>query len=64
MSRPRRAGLSAASRLLDRLVRPSRHPVMRLIECEPLAVSDILAVARDPDACEREPGCCDAYRIS
>jgi hypothetical protein len=46
---------------LQRLVRPDRHIVLRLLYEQPVTPADLLSVPRLDAPCEAMPGCCDAW---
>lgn len=53
--------MRALANALARLLRPDQHIVLRLVEAQPITVSDLLSVPRSGAACERVPGCCDDW---
>jgi hypothetical protein len=46
---------------LQRLLRPERHIVLRLLDDAPVTAADVLSVPRLETAYEAVPGCCDAW---
>ncbi len=49
---------------LSRLLRPDRHAILRLLNDSPVTVDDVLSVPRLDEACEMQPGCCQAWESS
>jgi hypothetical protein len=53
--------MRALSTALGNLLRPERHPVLRLLDDLPVTPADLLSVPRLDSACEAVPDCCDAW---
>ena len=53
--------MRALGAALQRLLRPERHIVLRLLDDQPVTPADMLAVPRLESACEAVPGCCEAW---
>ena len=54
--------MRALGAALQRLLRPERHIVLRLLDDQPVSPADMLAVPRLESAVEGVPGCCEAGR--
>lgn len=53
--------MRALGTALQRLLRPDRHVVLRLLAEQPVTPADVLSVPQLDTACEEVPGCCDAW---